>query len=218
MRRSTGLSPAWPAALVLAGLLAGCATAPPPGAVTTFARTDCATTADLSAAISLTPPKQKEKAVHTVVTPVKADTPCLRREGTASPYVLYALPADLHDKSVIVGGVLEAARIVSPDVRLLDSRGAVVRTFPPTDYYYRGPVFSVQFTPRPGEAYVLVDIDPSRVGQRYDSIAIGTSTVSTYAAGATISWRSGVDTSQSRTFSYEGSVQATVFDSEVKKP
>lgn len=203
------------AALVAAGLLAGCATPAPPPPVTTFARANCVAAPDLAAAVSLTP--DKEKAAHTVTTPVNADTPCLSHPGGARPFVLYALPADSQDKTLIIGGLLEAARIVPPVVTLLDRQGAVLRTFEASDYFFRGSVYSVQFVPRAGEAYALVTVDTNRVGQRYDSIAIGTSTASTYAAGATVSWTSGVDTAQSRVFSYEGSIQAAVFDGDKGK-
>jgi hypothetical protein len=211
----TPIRPRALAALAVTGLLAGCATKPPPPAVTAFARASCVAAPDLAAAVGLTP--EKEKAVHTVTTPVNAETPCLRLPGGPRPYVVYALPADTHDKSLIIGGLLEAVRIVPPDVTLLDREGRVVRSFQASDYYFRGPVYSVQFTPRAGEAYALVTVDTNRVGQRYDSIAIGTSTTSTYVAGVTATWMSGVDTAQSRTFSYEGSIQATVFDSETGK-
>jgi hypothetical protein len=212
----TPIRPRALAALAAAGLLASCATpTPPPPPVTTFARANCVAAPDLAAAVALTP--EKQKAVYTITTPVKADTPCLSRPGGPSPYVLYALPADINDKTLMIGGVLEGARIVAPEVTLLDRQGGVARTFRASDYYFRGPVYSVEFTPRAGEAYALVTVDPSRVGQRYDSIAINTSTSSTYAAGTTVSWTSGVDTAQSRTFSYEGSVQATVLDSEAGK-
>jgi hypothetical protein len=212
----TPIRPRALAAVVAASLLAGCATPrPPPPPVTAFTRANCVAAPDLAGAIGLTP--DKEKAVHTVITPVTADTPCVSGPGGPTPYVLYALPADIHDKTLIVGGVLEAARIVPPDVTLLDRLGRVVRTFHAADYYFRGPVYSVQFTPRDGERYVLVTVDASRIGQRYDSIAIGTATSSTYAAGVPMTWTSGLDAAQSRTFSYQGSIQATVFDSETGK-
>ncbi len=204
------------AGLAGAGLLASCATPAPPPAVTAFTRANCVAAPDLAAAISLTP--DSKKAVYTVTTPVNADTPCLSQAGGAKPYVLYALPADIQDKSLIIGGLLEMARIVPPAVTLLDRQGAVVRAFEASDYYFRGPVYSVQFVPRAGEAYALVTVDTNRVGQRYDSIAISTSTAATYVTGGgAVSWTSGVDSSQSRVFSYEGSIQAAVFDGDKSK-
>jgi len=104
---------------------------------------------------------------------------------------------------VTVGGVLEATRIFSPDVALLDAEGHTTRTFRAADYYYRGPVFSVQFQPKAAERYLLVAADPARVGQRYDAINIGTQTTTVPAGVYTMTWTRGTDTKTSRTFSYE---------------
>jgi hypothetical protein len=210
--RSGGLT-----ALPLAALLAGCATTPPP-AVTAFARQDCAAAPDLAGAISLTPPK--EKAEFVVTTPVGAGAACLARPGGAAPYVLYALPADFDDKTLMVGANLEAARVLSPEVSILDGQGQVTRRFGEADYLFRGTVYSVQFRPKVGEAYLLVAADPARVGQSFEAIHIGTSTTSTVipvgGAYATANWTSGVDQKVARTFSYEGAIEVTVFDSDTK--
>jgi len=204
------------AALPLAALVGGCATAPPPLAVTAYAPRDCAAQPDLSKAINLTP--EKEKAEFVVTTPVGAATACLARAGGAvTPYVLYALPAETADKTLTVGATLEAARLLSPEVSILDGRGQVTRGFAATDYLYRGPVYSVQFRPKTGEAYVLVAADPSRVGKSFASVQIGVNTTTISTGYYASNWRSGVDDTVSRTFSYEGTVQVAVFDSDVKK-
>jgi hypothetical protein len=208
------------AALAGGVLLAGCATAPPPPATLSFAGHDCATAPDLAKAVSLTPPKPK--AMFVVSTPIglpAAGQPaaCLQRAGTSRPYVLYALPAEPAGKTLTVGSVLEGARIFSPEVSILDARGQVTRTFAAPDYFYRAEVFSVLFQPKAGDAYVLVAADPARVAQRYDSIAIGTQTTATYVAGMTMSWTRGVDEKRSRTFSYDGVVQVTVYDATAEK-
>jgi hypothetical protein len=75
----------------------------------------------------------------------------------------------------------------------------------------------VQFRPRAGEAYVLVSADPALVGQRYDSIVIATSTASAATAAGAFSWTTGVDGAQSRTFSYEGTIQVSVYDSDAEE-
>jgi hypothetical protein len=202
-----------PALVVL--LLAGCATTPPPQAVTSFGRRDCAAQPDLSKAISLTP--EKAKAAFVVTTPVSAETACLTRGDGAVPYLLYALPTEIEDKILTVGATQEAARLLSPDVSILDKLGRVTRSFAASDYLFRGPVYSVQFRPKPGEAYLLVAADPSRVGKSFDAIQIGTSTTTISTGYAAANWTSGVDDTISRTFSYEGTVQVTVFDGDSKK-
>lgn len=203
------------AAVVCAGG-AGCATAPPPlPPVLQYARQDCDAAPNLSSAISLTP--EKERNGHVVTTLVGPQTPCLGRAGGPAPYVVYALPADLGDKTIAVGGVLELLRILSPDVFVLDAQGQVVRGFTTADYFYRGPVFSVQFKPREGDAFILVATDPARVGRRYDAINVGTNTTTIYTGFGAANFTNGVEASTSRVFSHEGTIQVIVYDTDTKE-
>lgn len=214
-----------PVSLMAAGFLLGsCAAMPPaPPAVLTATSRDCALRPDLASAVSLVP--DKERSLHHVAVQVGSATPCVQREGLNTAYVLYALPADLDDKTLTVGGYLEPLRILSPRVELLDATGNTIRQFRSDDYMYRGLTYSVLFRPRPDERFILVTIDPTRVGQRYDSIAIGTNTSATaapvagLAAGLVGSGNitTGTDVSLSRTFSYEGAVQAIVNDSDTEE-
>lgn len=205
------------AATAYAGLLSACATVapvPPSPATLEYAGVDCAAAPDLSTAISLTP--EEERALFSVTAPAAAN--CLTRaEGGTTPYVTFALPADFADKTVIVGSLLEPLRILSPSVAILDRDGTVTRTFRTEDYMYRGPVLSVQFRPRETEAYVLVTTDPVRVGQRYDSIVVGVYTTTVSTGYGTSQWRSGTEMAQSRMFSWEGTVQVSVADSDTKE-
>ena len=204
-------------AVGLAGMASACATAmePPAPAALTWSGGGCAARADLSTALSLTP--EEERAVYSVNAPVTAGSSCLQRDGQAVPYVLFALPEDYADKTVAAGGTLEALRILSPDVSVLDAQGEVTRTFAPEDYMYRGALFSVQFRPRADERYVLVAAEPSRVGQRYDSITVGVTTTQVYTAYGSASFRNGTDMAQSRTFSYEGTASVLVNDSDTRE-
>jgi hypothetical protein len=113
--------------------------------------------------------------------------------------------------------VLEPLRIQSPAVALLDREGRVTRTFSAEDYMYRGSVYSVQFRPRETEAYVLVTTDPARVGQRYDSIVVGVMTTTVSTGYGTSQWRSGTEQAQSRVFSWEGTIQVSVADSDTEE-
>lgn len=195
--------------------LSGCVTATPPAPpVLEFARSDCGAL-DLSRAVSLTPPK--ERALFLVNQPVEADAPCMSLEGGRTAYALFALPDDMDDKTLTVGGLLEATRILSPSVAVLDGEGKVVRRFRPDEFMYRGANYSVLFRPRAPERYVLVSVDPARVGQKYDSIVIGTNTTSTYTPYGPVMITTGSTGSLSRVFSYEGSVQVTVHDSDTKE-
>jgi hypothetical protein len=199
-----------------AALLAACASVPPPAPpVLAFARQDCDATPNLTTAISLTPPK--ETRTHFVSTVVTAQTACLARDGRTSPYVVYALPADRGDKTLIVGGMLEGSRILSPGITLLDAEGHVTRSFAAADFLYRGPVYSVQFRPRETEAYVMVDVDPARVGARYDAINVGTNTTTISTGYITSNFTTGVEAKTSRIFSWEGTVHVTVNDSDTEE-
>lgn len=211
------------AVLAFASLAACASMPPPPPAVLTFAGQNCAAAPELTSAISLTP--EKERALHFVTTQVGAATPCLRRDGVDTAYVLYAIPSDYEDKTLTVGGHLEPLRILSPRVAVLDGHGETSRTFRPDEFMYRGLNYSVLLRPRAGERYVLVTQEPARVGQKYDSIVIGTSTtsaavpVSALAAGLVGggSVTMGTDVGMSRVFSYEGAVQVAVNDSDTKE-
>ncbi|QTC86887.1 MalM family protein [Brevundimonas pondensis] len=195
---------------------AACATAaPPPPPALTYARQDCSATPDLSTAVSLTP--DKERAVHLVASPVGPETSCLVRAGVAAPYVLYALPADFGDKTLNVGSTLEHMRIFAPNVEILDGQGNVIRTFERREYFYRGPVYSVQFRPRPGEAYLLVTAAHDLVGQQYDAIQIGVAStvVTTGLYSAVI--QTGTEAKQMRTFSYDGTVRVAINDTDTEE-
>ena len=205
-------------AAIGSSLTVACVTAPPPALpVLEYGRRDCSSAPDFTSAISLTP--EKEVRTYLVVTEVTTQTACLARDVGATPYVVYALPSDREDKTLIVGGVLEHSRILSPGIKLLDADGKVTRSFASADFLYRGPVYSVQFRPRITEAYVLAEVDPTRVRSRYDAVNVGTNTtvVSTGYVASTITL--GTEARTSRTFSWEGTIMVTVNDSDTdEKP
>lgn len=203
------------ASMALAAGLTACATAAPPPPVLQFAGQGCAAAPDLSGAISLTPPRERTEHVVSIV--VNGQSPCLARANGATPYVLYALPADRGDKTLSVGGLMEQVRVFSPEVALLDAQGQVTRTFAPDEYFYRGPVYSVQFRPRETEAYVLVTSDAARVGVGYRSILTGMQTTTVATPMVIVSINSGTEAGQNRTFSYDGTVQVSVFDSDTEE-
>lgn len=203
-----------PVLIAAAGALAlsACTTMAIPGPVTTFARADCSASPDLYQAVSLTP--DRERVAHNVATVIGAASPCLTTAAGTVPYALFALPQDYGDKTVIAGGALEQQRILAASVVTLDAYGQVVRAFQPSEFFFRGGSYSVQFRPRENEAYVMVSVDPTLVGQVYSAVNIGTGTSGTYAAGVYASWTYGMDQSQLRTFSYEGTAAILVNDSD----
>lgn len=198
------------------GLLTACASvAPPPPAATTFARQDCVATPSLAGALSLTPSKPRRE--HVVNAAVTAQTPCVQHNGKPTPYVVFALPSDHDDKMLSVGGLLEGARVFAPEVTLLDAQGQVTRTFDPSEYFYRGAVYSMQFRPRENEAFVLVTGDTARVGHEYRSIVTGMTTTPVITPVVAFNINSGTEAGQHRTFSYDGTVQVTIYDSDLEE-
>lgn len=209
-------------ALLLAGLvpalgLAGCATTvePPLPPLLAWDRADCDASPDLGRTVSLTP--KKETAVHVVSTPLGYGSPCLSQEGGAGPYVVYALPTDLDDKTLIVGGLLGYDRIFSPRVRVLDAEGRETRGFVDSDWFSRGPVYSVQFRPRPGDAFVVVSADPSRVGRTESAINVGTNTTVIYTGYGASNWTTGQERHATRVFAYDGEVRVTINDTDTEE-
>lgn len=209
-------------ALLLAGLvpalgLAGCATTvePPPPPLLAWDRADCDASPDLGRTVSLTP--KKETAVHVVSTPLGYGSPCLSQEGGAGPYVVYALPTDLDDKTLIVGGLLGYDRIFSPRVRVLDAEGRETRGFVDSDWFSRGPVYSVQFRPRPGDAFVVVSADPSRVGRTESAINVETNTTVIYTGYGASNWTTGQERHATRVFAYDGEVRVTINDTDTEE-
>lgn len=205
-----------PVLAISALMLPGCVTmAIIPPAVTSYSGAGCASAPDLAQAINLVP--DRERAVHSINAIVGSATPCLEGPQGPGPYVVFAIHPDRADKTLIVGGALEARRILAASVRTLDAYGQTVRTFAPSEFFFRGGTYSVQFRPRETEAYVLVTTDPQLVGNVYSAINIGTVTTGTYAAGIYASWTSGTDQSQVRTFSYEGTATVLINDSDTEE-
>lgn len=200
------------AAAALGVLAVACATpAPPAPAVLEYAHSDCAALPELAGAITLTPPH--ERAEFDVTTPVTDQTPCISEAGSATPYVVYALPSDYSDKTITVGASVEPGRIFAATAALLDANGAVTRTLASDQFTYRGGVYSAQFRPHQGERYLLVKADRAIVGQNYNSISLGTGTATGCGPSLCFNWTYGTEARQSTTFSYTGTVQVEVFDS-----
>lgn len=199
------------AALGLMGSLAACVTATPPiSPALTYASTGCGTAPDLTAAISLTP--DKERAVHQVGAEVNEGTACILRHGVGVPYVVLSMPQDYDDKTLIVGSQLNINRIFAPEVLVLDAQGNETRNFNREEYFYRGTIYSVQFKPRENERFVMVVAAPELVGQEYNAIQIGTNTTTTYTPYGGANWTSGTEIKTQRTFAYNGTVMVMIND------
>jgi len=200
--------------LALSSILAGCASAPAAPALEVFAPLECAQSPELAGAISLVP--EKEKKVWVVDHAINAASPCLEWEGAKGPYAIFALPSGTPSGPIEIGAALEAQRVFSPHVVMLDAAGAPVRSFTPEQYHVRSDTYSVQFLPQGKERYMLVTANPARIGTAYEGIRTGTSNTYIYTGYAAMSWTSGTETSLSSRFSYDGVIRAKVFRSEAE--
>lgn len=202
--------------LALMGLaVTRCATVELPPASLIYANASCDAAPNLSNAISLTP--EKEKAVHLVSAPVTTETPCIMRNGKPLPYVVFALPEEFADKTLVVGSALETNRIFAPHIEILDAQGTFARTFEREEYFYRGPVYSIQFRPRETERYLLVTAEPEMVGVEYNSIHIGVNSNYVATAYGGVMINTGSDTTLLRTFSYDGTLSVMINDTDTSK-
>jgi hypothetical protein len=118
---------------------------------------------------------------------------------------------------LIVGGLLGYDRIFSPRVRVLDAEGRETRGFVDSDWFSRGPVYSVQFRPRPGDAFVVVSADPSRVGRTESAINVGTNTTVIYTGYGASNWTTGQERHATRVFAYDGEVRVTINDTDTEE-
>lgn len=194
-------------------VVAGCATtAPIYPATLAFDRADCSTTPETVTAISLTP--DKDKKVWVLDNELSASGPCLERAGHSAPYMVFALPEPGRAKMVELGAGLDLARVLSPQVVLLDAEGVETRSFTRDQYMFRPGLLSVQFVPQDNERYAMVTVDPEPIGQSHDTIVSGTSTTTIYTGFGASNWRSGHEAMMSRGFSYEGPVRALVYRSD----
>lgn len=189
--------------------LVGCATAPNAPATLAFGGSNCAEVPETATAISLTP--TRERKVWALDSALSASGPCLTRNGVSAPYVVFALPEPGRAKMVELGAGLELARVVSPQVVLLDGQGVETRAFTRDQYMFRPGLLSVQFVPQANERYAVMTVDPEPIGQTRDTIVAGTSTTTFYTGFGTASWRSGHEAMLSRTFSWEGPIRALVY-------
>ena len=203
---------AWIIALLVSALSACQSAPPPPYAVLELSGQPCETSPDRTTAIDLTP--EKAKAFFLEVYDVTADTPCLETQDTKGKYLLFALPDEAPNHVISIGGMKQVHRILAASVSILDANGETVRTFPKTAYIHTGGMYGVQFRPRAGESFILIETDAEKVGDKQEmnetKLLSHSNTYFTATYSATYNTYSGADTKASRTFSYEGKVGVRV--------
>jgi hypothetical protein len=202
------------AVLAAAIILTACATEVKvaPAAVLDITGKPCGEQIDLMSAKPLAP-KKAQKWVD-MFEPVGAESACARIGDMLVNYAVFELPPNGSNHVITVGGLKQERRTLAPRVFLLDFQGQVLRSFEDKHYKNIGSSFAVQFRPSEEDRYLLVQTDPSRVGQVADAfeqkVVTGSGYVSTPTGGASYTTTSGVERSMSRTFSHEGIIAIRV--------
>ena len=155
-------------ALASLGLVTACATTvadPPADAVTTFVpAAACADTFSFAGALSLLP--ESATASTRADSAVTAETACYRSADCLSvPYVAFRLPQGPHVASMMFGSVAEPNRIFAARVNLYTATGILTRSLDVSDFRLRGMGHTVLVRPHTGEAYAVVEADPSLGGE-----------------------------------------------------
>ncbi len=139
----------------------------------------------------------------------------------ALPYVSFKLPTGMTGRVVSAGSKLDTAVIFAADVSTYDEAGERVRRFQRDDYRRLGQIYGVQFSPRENEAFVVIQADPTLVGEMDSTVE-----TSTYAQNITVAYGAavssgtntvGVQNTFDRTYSFNGEVAViTVFPKQEK--
>lgn len=204
-------------ALLLAGLVAGCATTPPPPppqAVSEITGKTCTDTPDLTKAIAMTPKRKAQW--HAIATTIDGMSPCLNLDGKPSNYVVYALPSAPSNHTLTIGGLYEAFRILGPLVTVLNADGQPIRSFPAERFANVGSTFGVQFRPSDEGRFVLVQTNPQTAGIEIKAFETQLVTQTNYSynpytyGSSSYQTQYGREGATVRKFSHEGVVSVTV--------
>lgn len=146
---------------------------------------------------------------------------CLRTEEAANDYYAsFKLPRTDVRYTLSVGAVPEDASLLAPQVRLLNDRGEVTRSFGAEQFLFRGNRLTLLMQPRADETHLIVLSDHKFVGQKLSRIQerANTTTFTGVAPRAPIffSMHVGADEVQETTFSFAGAVEIAATPVETK--
>jgi len=217
--------------LSTAFLLMGCKTTEAPDtrlAALSFAaaKNNCTPNFNFSNSIARSPDKKSqkrenrfrkislEKYIGTTV------SHCKELPGQASvPYASFKIPTGITGRVVNAGSILNTRSAFAGIVSTYDDLGQVVRSFNHDDYIRLGDIYGVQFSPRDNETYVVIQADPTLVGDK--DVTVETRTArSPLKIGETKDRNApyygnnkrGIQQTYTRTYSYTGKIAVvTVF-------
>ncbi len=162
-------------------LVAACETQKPlPVATLAYSPTQiCTPTPDLSEPIPLTSETPTGQIIAQTI--VNQETKCLSSDdGPDTPYKLFAIPQATNTASINAGTMLDHI-VVPVTVSTLDANGEVVRSYSMNDMVRRGSTQSVLLRPVDEEAYILIQVDPSLIGDAYQIALNSTDFTSDYS-------------------------------------
>ena len=201
---------------VLAALAACASTPPPPAAVLAYAPVDCTSDLTLDKVKAMETDEKTVKRVtrnRTVELDAELglDSDCMSGPAGDRPYQVFALPdLPLEGGVVYAGAELGTLRTVMPEIATLDANGDIMRRFDAEKFRRYSNRFGHSFSPRAGEAFVVIAANPAAVGDSKATVetsAVGRNVTHVY--GSTIG--GGIDTvgiqnEFERVYSYEGKV------------
>jgi len=139
---------------------------PPPAALAFNGTSTCSAKVDPSVAEKLTVKKRKTSA--NLSKTIDAASPCRTVHGQERPYALFRLPEGVPIESIQAGGVFQRLRVFAAEVKTLDSELVPVRTFEAESFLNRGGSWSVFSRADKSEKYILIQADPTLIGEGYD--------------------------------------------------
>lgn len=145
-------------------------------------------------------------------------TPCvLQSDGTPSNYRVFRLPPADQPYLVTVRTEPVGPAYLVVGAQTLAADGSVIRSFGPDEFTFHGTSLMVLVRSRPGQEYLVVRSDGTRVGQSFDQIAetslLYTTTTATTVKGHTFVSSSSTPVGGSSlgtyVFSHNGSLHVT---------
>ena len=195
--------------LVLGALVAGCVHPPPVQPQLALGRTNCDATPVLADAVPiLFDPKNGKPTDAWLGDPGR----CVQTaDAVGDFYASFALPRGGLAYTLQIGALPKDFRLLAPEVRLLNDRGEVTRSFTVEQFLFRGNQLSILVRPRPEETTLVVLSDHRIVGQSLSRIQEGI-TISNYSVvsqGGThmFTAKYGYDWVTETTFSFAGDLR-----------
>lgn len=196
------------AALMIVGLVGGCA-AKGPAPIVSLAGRACASVPSLLGVQTLL-----LGADNKLELVVDGNAPCVQTaDGARSAYVAVALPATSVPYVLSVRSQILGQTVFAPRMELLDGEGHVLRDIPPTAFMFHGASLYAAVRSHAGERFLVVFSDAGTVGQTksqvHEEINQQTFTSVTPTAVVAVNVNTGSDHTVSFTYADNGKLTIT---------